>query len=320
MLGGGVGCSRLAVALAAEIGQGRLTLIVNTADDMWWHGLRICPDLDTNLYALAGLRDEVRGWGLAGDTFQTMHQLGRLGHDTWFHLGDRDLATHILRTELLARGFALSDATAELAERLGVDTRLLPMTDSEVGTLLALGDGTRTFQEWFVKLGAPGPVEQVIYEGIEHAVPAPGVLEAIADADLVVLGPSNPMSSIEPILRLPDIRDHLIARRSSVVAVTPVVESVGFTNQGDAHRARARRTLLHTRGLTDSPSNVAALYTDLAATFVLDATDASVAPTIEANGQYVVLADTIITNAGQGRRLAQNVLACAARRRQRTAG
>ena len=314
MLGGGVGCSRLAVALADEIGPSRLTLIVNTADDLWRYGLRICPDLDTNLYALAGLRDEVQGWGLAGDTFQTMDQLGRLGHDTWFHLGDRDLATHMVRTEMLAGGLALSEATAGLAERFGIETRLLPMTDSEVGTVLGMHDGTHTFQEWFVELGAPGPVEQVIYDGIEHAVPAPGVLDAIADAELVVLGPSNPVSSIEPILALPDVRDHLMSRRSSVVAVTPVVESVGITNNGDAHRARARRTLMHARGLTDSSTDVAALYTDLAATFVLDARDASCAPAIEANGQRVVPADTIIADAERGRQLAQNVLACAARR------
>ena len=320
MLGGGVGCSRLAVALAAEIGPSHLTLIINTADDMWRYGLRICPDLDTNLYGLADLSDKARGWGLAGDTFRTTDQLSRLGYDTWFQLGDRDLATHILRTELLKGGLALSEATSELARRFGIETRLLPMTDSEVGTLLTMSDSTHNFQEWFVRLGAPGPVRQVVYDGLDHAVAAPGVLDAIADADLVVVGPSNPVSSIEPILALPGVRDRVMSRRSSVVAVTPVVGSVEITEQGEAHRARARRELMGAWGLTDSPSNVAALYTDLAATFVLDAADASVASVIEANGQSVVLADTIVANPGRGRRLAQTVLACTAGQHQRTAG
>ncbi|MCP3989741.1 MAG: 2-phospho-L-lactate transferase, partial [Actinomycetia bacterium] len=236
MLGGGVGCSRLAVPLAAGVDPGHLTLVVNTADDLWRYGLRICPDLDTNLYALAGMRDQDRGWGLAGDSFNTMGQLRRMGHDAWFNLGDLDLATHLLRTKLLAEGLSLSSLTARLAEGLGVCTRLLPMTDSEVSTLVTRSDGTYSFEEWFVKLKAAGPVEGVSYDGIEGATAAPGVLEAINDADLVVLGPSNPVSSVEPILSLPGVRDCLADRRSSVVAVTPIVDAVPIVDSGEAQR------------------------------------------------------------------------------------
>ena len=319
MLGGGIGCCRLAVPLAAEIGADNLTLVINTADDMWRYGLRICPDLDTNLYALAGLRDQARGWGLEGDTFKTMERLRGMGHDTWFNLGDLDLATHLLRTELLGSGLGLSQVTAELADRFGVRTRLLPMTDSEVGTRLVMSDGSHAFQEWFVRLAAAGPVEQVKYDGIEDAAAAPGVLEAIADADLVVIGPSNPASSIEPILALPGVREQLASRQSSVVAVTPVVASVPITDSGEARRARARRVLMHAWGLADSPVAVAELYHGLAATFVLDAADGSDAPAIEAGGQRVVLADTIVADANanaaadaaRGRRLAATVLASA---------
>jgi len=308
MLGGGVGCSRLAVPLAAELGSGDLTLVINTADDLWRYGLRICPDIDTNLYALAGLQDRVSGWGLAGDTFRAMDRLRELGEDPWFNLGDLDLATHILRTELLDK-LSLTEVTAEMTRRLAINTRVLPMTDSEVSTVLTTASGTYSFQEWFVKLRAGGPLEQVRYEGIERAEATPEVIRAIVDADLVVIAPSNPVVSIEPILAMPAIRDLLIARRSSVVAVTPIISAVPIVSDGEAHRARARKEQMQARGLVHEASAVACLYKQLAGTFVLDRADAVQRSSIEVNDQRVELADTIISDEESGRRLAAALLA-----------
>ncbi len=308
MLGGGFGCSRLAVPLAAELATGDLTLVVNTADDLWRYGLRICPDIDTNLYGLASLGDRARGWGLAGDTFHTMNRLRELGEDPWFNLGDLDLATHFLRTELLADGHTLTELTEILARSFGVETRVLPMTDAEVGTRLTTADGTHPFQEWFVKMRAAGPVEQVNYDGIEEAEATPEVLAAISDADLVVLAPSSPVASIEPILALPGVRELLTARRPSVVAVTPIVAAVPITHEGQAHRARAREEQMRARGLAHTATEVAGLYAELAGTFVLDRADAAEKAPIQTNGQCVVEADTIISNEQTGRQLAMAVL------------
>ncbi len=323
MLAGGIGASRLAVPLAqllAERGDGdddalgppRLTLVVNTADDVWLHGLRVCPDIDTNLYALAGIGDAARGWGVRGDTFAAMDQLRREGGDPWFALGDRDLATHLRRSDLLRAGATLSEVTAELAARLGITVRVLPMTDSEVATEIvteivtgvvtstgpdgaaddvAAGSVVLGFQEWFVRHRAEPAVRAVRWRGIEAALPAPGVLEAIAAADLVVLGPSNPVASIEPILARPGVRAAVAAR--GAVAVTPVVSGVPITDEGEARRARSRAALLAVRGLPHTATAVATHYRDLLHTFVLDEHDADQAAAIEALGPAVVLAPTL---------------------------
>lgn len=295
MLGGGIGCSRLAVPLAE---MAELTLVVNTADDLQRYGLYICPDVDTNLYALGGLRDRTRGWGVVGDTFHTMERLRELGHDPWFNLGDLDLATHFARTELLAAGHSLTEVTDELRRSLGVASRILPMSDDEVATVVTTADGGHRFQEWFVRMGAPGPVEAVVYAGVETAVATPEVLAAISDADVVVIGPSSPVASIEPILALPEVRDRLIARRSTVVAVTPIVARIPIVDAGEAHRARSRRHLMQARGLAHRSAAVAELYADIAGWFVLDSADEAEAPAIRANDQRVVIADTLIASDG----------------------
>jgi LPPG:FO 2-phospho-L-lactate transferase len=312
MLGGGIGCSRLAVPLAAELDPGDLTLVVNTADDLCRYGLRVCPDIDTNLYALAGLLDRDRGWGLSGDTFSSMERLRELGDDPWFNLGDLDLATHFLRSGLLAEGRSLTEVTDQLAERLGVDALVLPMTDSEVGTRVTVAGDDYPFQEWFVRRRAAGPVEQVTYQGIERAEATPEVCRAIADADLIVIGPSSPVASIEPILTLPGVRQLLADRRSSVVAVTPIVTGRPIVNDGEAHRARAREQQLRARGLDHSASAVAGLYAELTGTFVLDRADAAERAAIEANDQHVESADTIITEDEAAEQLAKVVLTLAA--------
>jgi LPPG:FO 2-phospho-L-lactate transferase len=306
MLAGGIGASRLAVPLAAALGPDRLTLVVNTADDVWLYGLRICPDLDTNLYALAGLRDADRGWGLEGDTFRAMEQLRRLGGDPWFALGDLDLAMHLRRTGRLRDGDTLSEVTAEVVAHLQLGVRLLPMTDAEVATVVETGDGPLGFQQWFVRRRAEDRVLAVSRRGIDAARPAPGVLDAVVDADLVVIGPSNPVASIEPILSLPGVREAIATRPA--VAVTPVVSGVPITDEGEARRARSRAALLAARGLEHRASAVASCYRDLVQAFVLDDHDAAEADAIEALGLTVVVTPTLVTDAAAGDRLARTVL------------
>ncbi len=309
MLGGGVGCSRLAVPLARVLGAAQLTLVVNTGDDHWRYGLRVCPDLDTNLYALAGMQDRERGWGIVGDTFGAMEALRRFDHDPWFSLGDRDLATHMRRTELLADGLGLAAATSRLASAVGVAVELLPMTEAEVETRLATPAGTFSFEEWFVRRAVSDDVEHVRYQGIDSASPGPGVLAAVDEADLVVIGPSNPVASIGPILGLSGVREHLSSRRESVVAVTPVVSGVPLSGEGESRRARARATQLASWGVEHCAGGVADLYRELAATFVLDSADHVEARGIESSGMKTVTAATIVSDDESGARLADAVLA-----------
>jgi len=315
VLGGGIGASRLVTALARVTAPGDLTCIVNTADDEWRYGLRICPDLDTNLYALAGLANRERGWGLEGDTFRAMERLCELGERPWFGLGDRDLATHLLRTEWLREGHSLSTVTAELVRRAGVRTRLLPMTDAEVETRVLGTAGERSFEEYLVRDAANGPITSIEYRGLEAAAPAPGVLDAIATADLVVLGPSNPIASLEPILEVAGVRAAVRESRARVVAVTSVVANVPIHDPGEELRARCRSALLATRSLPHTASAVAGLFTDLLDVFVLDDADADEADAITATGLELRLAPTIVAlDAGAADRLARVVLSAMASR------
>jgi len=306
MLGGGIGASRLAVPLAKALGPGRLTMVVNTADDLWHHGLRICPDLDTNMYALGGLSDRQRGWGVQGDTFRAMGQLGRLGEDVWFNLGDLDLATHLKRTGLLRGGATLSEVTADLAANLGFGTRLLPMTDHEVATVVHTAAGEIGFQEWFVRRRAQDPVTGVGYRGIEAAQPAPGVIEAIRAADLLVIGPSNPVASIAPILALSGVREAVASRPS--IAVTPVVHGVPITGEGEERRARSRAAMLGALAMEHRSRAVASFYMGVASAFVVDVHDAEEEGAIADMGLDVVVAPTLITDEATGANLASVVL------------
>lgn len=308
MLGGGIGCSRLAVPLARALGRGRLTLVVNTADDLWRYGLRICPDLDTNVYRLSGIGDRERGWGVAGDTFETMDQLARLGLDPWFRLGDRDLAMHLARTSALAEGSTLSAFTRALAQRMDLGVDLIPMTDDEVATRVRTRTGVLGFQEWFVREEAAIPVDAVTYEGIEQARPAPGVLDAIAAADLVVLGPSNPVASVLSILGLPGVRESVAAQRC--VAVTPTVGGVPITDEGERRRAASRAAMLSSMGVAHRASAVAALYAELIDAFVVDDADADEVDVIRdvLPGIDVLCAGTVIRDEATGDRLAAQLL------------
>ncbi len=275
-LGGGIGASRLWRPLVQAVEPSRLTLVVNTADDLWIHGLRVCPDLDTTLYALAGLQDEARGWGRRDESFRCMAMLRALGHDTWFQLGDTDLATHLLRTGLLRLGTGLAEITRRLADAWSVPVRVLPMTEDEVATRVETTSRRQLhYQEFLVRHRATPPVRRVWHEGLEHAAPAPGVLEAIADADMIVLGPSNPVASMLPILGLPGLSDALRDARHRTVAVSPIVSGIPIHDQHERVRAASRAALLSATGVPASACGVAGLYADLCARYVLDVSDAA---------------------------------------------
>lgn len=292
-LGGGIGASRLWTALAPEVDD--LTLIVNTADDLWHYGLRVCPDLDTTLYALSGRRDEARGWGLRNESWRAMGALKALGDEAWFNLGDLDLGTHLLRTGMLCDGAGLAEVTRRLATAMGVTARVLPMTEQEVTTLVRLTTGeVMHYEEFLVKRGAEPPVERVLHDGVHSARPAPGVLEAIAAADLVVIAPSNPVASVAPILAVPQLRAAVGASGADVVAVSPIVAAVPITDPGERRRAASRAALLAAEGVPATPEGVASVYTGLVRRFVLDTADAGRADAVAALGTRPVVADTLL--------------------------
>lgn len=268
VLCGGLGGSRLVDALARAAGPGAVTAIVNVGDDLEFLGLRVSPDLDTVLYTLAGLLDEERGWGVRDETYSARATAEMLGAESWFTLGDRDIGLHLVRTAALRAGEPLSAVTARLAERLGVEVRLLPATDGELRTFVSTDAGELEFQTWFVRRRHADRVLGVEYRG--EAGPAPGVLEAIRDADLVVIAPSNPFVSIGPILAVEGVREALAARR--VAAVSPIVG-------GKALRGPLA-DMLESLGFERSARGVADYYGALVSTFVLDPADAELAAEI----------------------------------------
>ena len=293
-LGGGIGASRLWRVLARAAGPSRLTLVVSTAGDLRLHGLRISPEVDTTLYALSGRLDAERGWGLRDETFRCMEMLSALGGPGWFRLGDQDLATHLFRTGLLADGHTLTEFTARLAASLGVRSRVLPMSDHEVTTRITTTDGRLLhYQEYLVREQAAAGVRAVRFDGIGTAQPAPGVLAAIESADLIVLGPSNPVASMLPILGLPGVTRALEQRRERVVAVSPVVASVPVTDEGERRHGQARAALLAAINLPATASGVARLYRDVCARFVYDRADQGEDTRIKAQGPQPVPADLL---------------------------
>jgi len=304
-LAGGVGAARFLRGLLRVHDPGGVVVVGNTGDDLRMHGLAVSPDLDSVAYTLAGLADEERGWGLAGETWNVREALVRLGEPGWFALGDRDIATHLLRTRLLAEGATLSEATAALCRRLGVPVRLLPMSDQPVQTRVEVDgpDGPEDlgFQEWWVGRQARDPVRRVRFEGVERARPAPGVLEAIAAASGIVLCPSNPVVSIAPILAVPGVRDAIAAAPCRVVAVTPIVG--GAPVRGMADR------LLPAWGVEVSARGVAGLYAGLADAFVLDTVDAGQAGDVSGLGLEPVVVPTLMRTVEDAAALAKAALA-----------
>jgi LPPG:FO 2-phospho-L-lactate transferase len=315
-LAGGVGGSRLARGLRAAAPESRLTVAVNTGDDVTVHGLRVSPDVDTVLYALSGVVDDRRGWGPRGDTYRCMEALERLGGETWFRLGDVDLATHLRRTELLALGQPPSAVTAALARALGLTgVAVLPMTDHPVETWVQLAEsGTWVhFQEYFVKERASVPIRAVRVRGIEEARPAPGLLEAIRGAELIVFCPSNPFVSLGPILQVAGVREAIAdARRrgTPVAGVSPLIG--GATVKGPAAR------MLTELGHEPTATGVAALFADLLDVFLIDPVDAHLAPAIRDLGPHPVVADALMRGRRGEARLARVLLRAALAARPRT--
>ena len=303
-LSGGTGGSKMVDGLAQVVGQPQLAAVINTGDDADFYGLRVCPDLDICTYVLAGVVDE-RGWGYAGDTFRCLEGLATYGRDAWFGLGDRDLATHIHRTLRLGEGAGLAEVTAEICARLGVEARVLPMTEDEVRTRITTAAGPRSFQEYLVRGGAAEEIERIEIVGAERARPAPGLLEAIAAAERIVICPSSPVVSIGTILAIPGVRAALAARRADCAAVSPIVARRPV--EGPADR------FLRGAGYDEcSATQMARIYADVAAAFVLDASDAAEAPAVEALGVRPVLADALMPDRAARARLAAAALEAAA--------
>jgi len=300
VLTGGTGGSKFVDGLRQIVRPEELTIIVNTGDDLLWWGLYVSPDLDSITYMLAGKLSQERGWGVKGDTFFCLNAMGQLGQPTWLHVGDRDLATHILRTKLLSDGQRLSDATSEIAARLGIKVRVLPMSNSRVETRVLTPAGDLSFEEYFVQRWYQDPVESVRYAGASDAEPAPGVIEAIRAADLVLLAPSSPVSSIAPILSVPGIREALRESRARIAAVSPIVG--GKAVSGPAG------TLLAAQGFAVSIAGVADFYHDFLDLLVVDSQDASAAESLRTTGMRVHCTPTIMRKYEDRIALAKSVL------------
>ena len=299
-LAGGVGGAKLLVGLQEVVAED-LTAIVNTGDDATIYGVKVCPDVDIVTYWLAGIADTSRGWGIEGDTFHVVEALGELGYETWFSLGDKDFATCLHRTRLLEQGRTLTQVIDDIRRSLGVRAQILPMSDDPVPTKIITVDGTELeFQEYFVRERQEPEVAEVAFEGAAVASPAPGVVESIVAADVVVLCPSNPIVSIAPILALDGVRDALIAH-PHVLAVSPIVR--GAPLKGPADR------LLSAMGAKVSASGVAELYSAFCDLFVVDASDADEAEKARATGLGSVALDTIMVDRAASERLARALLA-----------
>jgi LPPG:FO 2-phospho-L-lactate transferase len=277
-----------------------LDIVTNTADDFQLYGLHISPDLDTVLYTLAGIANPATGWGILGDTATTLAMIGRYGRPTWFWLGDRDLATHILRTERLRAGTRLTEVTAELASALGVQARILPMCDEPVATVVETPAGPLDFQDYFVRRRQRDTVLGVTFKGIERARLTPEVERALVEASVIVVGPSNPLVSIGPILAVPGFRERLRAARVPVVAVSPIVG--GRALKGPADR------MLASLGHEVSPLGVARLYQDILDGLLIDRLDAELAPAIAELGMVVKVADIVMHADDERQRVARATL------------
>jgi len=304
-LAGGVGAAKLLTGLIRAHPPEDLLAVVNTADDTVLHGLHVSPDLDTVVYTLAGAVNPDTGWGLAGETWQAMDALDRYGGITWFRLGDRDLATHLYRTHRLGQGADLATVTAEIAAAWGLELAVLPVTNDRIETRVTTADeGEIGFQDYFVRRRHNVAVSAVRVAGSERARPAPGLLEALASARLIIIAPSNPIVSIGPVLEVPGVRKAVANRRDAVVAVSPIVG--GAALKGPADR------LMRELGHESSVVGVARLYRDVAATLVIDEADAHLADDVEAVGVSCVVAPTIMDGIETATELARVVLSCSA--------
>lgn len=299
-LAGGVGAARLLRGLVQLVSPEDLVILGNTGDDALFWGLHISPDLDIVMYTLAGIVDETKGWGVSGDTFNCLDMLGTLGFETWFKLGDRDLAIHTIRTKMLRGGMTLSQVTVELCRMLGVKAKLIPITDDPVRTRVVAGQLNLEFQEYFVKRGTKDEVTNVSFEGAEKAKPAPNVLKMIRDAERVVICPSNPILSIAPILSIPMVRNQLRNTDAYIIGVSPIVG--GKTIRGPADR------IMTSMGLEASAYGVAKFYEDFIDHLIIDEADRHQKERIERLGVRVTVVDTVMKNIKDSLGLARVVL------------
>jgi LPPG:FO 2-phospho-L-lactate transferase len=300
VLTGGTGGAKFVDGLRQVIPPEEMTLIVNTGDDLLWWGLYVSPDIDSITYVLSGMLSRERGWGVKGDTFLCLQAMGQLGEPTWFHTGDRDLAVHLLRSRLLAEGKTLSEATSAICDKLGVKARILPMSNSRVETRVDTPSGELSFEEYFVQRWYQDPVKSVRFAGASDAEPAPGVIEAIVSADAVLIAPSNPITSIGPILAVPGVRDALVRARGKVTAVSPIV--------GNAAVAGPAGILMTAQGVACSIQGVAKCYEDFLDLLICDSRDTRAAESLRANGLRVQCAQTIMRTAEDKAALARTVL------------
>ncbi len=300
-LTGGTGGAKLVQGLAAEIDPADLTIICNTADDAIFHGLHVSPDIDTIVYTLAGLNDEEKGWGLADESFVALEQLRRLGEEVWFKLGDKDLATHVLRTHLLRQGITLSEVTRRIRTALDVKSEILPMSDDRIETRIVTAAGEISFQEYFVRERWAPEVKRVFFAGIDRSKPAPHVLQAIAKAAGIVICPSNPVTSLGPILAVPGVRQALREASGHIVGVSPIIGRVALS--GPAH------TLMRVNDLEPSVSGVAKGYADLLDVLMIDSEDRYLQVDIEKLGVKPFSADIRMNSLADKQQLARQVLA-----------
>ena len=299
-LAGGVGAAKFLRGLIKTVPQEDVTIIGNVGDDLELYGLHICPDLDTVMYSLAGMVCRKRGWGLEDDTFNCLSMLSRYGLETWFKLGDKDLATHVYRTYLLKSGLRLSRVTSELCRRLGLRVKILPVTDNRLRTMIVTEEGTLSFQEYFVKKRCEPKVLEVFFDGADEAEPAPGVLESIMNADVIIICPSNPILSIQPILAVKEVREALQRSDKPVVAITPII--AGKAVKGPTVK------IMRELGYAASALTVAEFYRDFLEIFVLDIRDRGLKSVIESLGLKVSLHDTLMRTPEDEIRLAKEVL------------
>jgi LPPG:FO 2-phospho-L-lactate transferase len=301
VLSGGTGGAKFVDGLRQVMPAEEITIVVNTGDDLMWWGLYVSPDIDSITYVLSGMLSRERGWGVKGDTFLCLQAMGQLGEPTWFHTGDRDLAMHLLRSRLLAEGKTLSEATAVISKKLGVKARVLPMSDSRVETRVDTPVGELSFEEYFVQRWYQDPVKSVRFAGASDAEPAPGVIDAITSADAVLIAPSNPVTSIGPILAVPGVREALLQSRGKIAAVSPIV--------GNAPVAGPAGILMQAQGFPCSVAGVAQAYEDFLDVLICDVRDAGAAETLRGTGLRVHAVQTIMRSPEDKAALAREVLA-----------
>jgi LPPG:FO 2-phospho-L-lactate transferase len=301
VLTGGTGGAKFVEGLRQVASVEDMTFIVNTGDDLEWWGLYVSPDLDSITYALAGLLSRERGWGVKGDTFYCLQAMGELAEPIWFHVGDRDLAIHLVRSKFLAEGKTLTEVTTEICSRLGVQARILPMSDSRVETRVMTPGGDLSFQEYFVQRWYQDPVNSVRFAGASEAVPAPGVVEAIDSASAVIIAPSNPVTSIGPILAVPGIRAVLRETPATVVAVSPIIGSTAVSGPAGV--------LMAAQGLPVSIAGIAQAYGDFLDILIADLRDQEAAEQLDRPGLRAHCTNIVMKTADDRAKLARTVLA-----------